>query len=131
MIYYSQSFSCHANSIASHRFAIVVCLVRIQALAEQQKAQQLAQQQQAGTPQVAAAPGQAQTPAAGQAQVAQATAVAGAAAVPNAAVLVSTNIFPSPNYTSPFSRSCETLKIHGFLKCLLPGLENREKKIIC
>ncbi|XP_067460683.1 E1A-binding protein p400 isoform X4 [Thunnus thynnus] len=56
------------------------------ALAEQQKAQQLAQQQ-AGAPQ--ASPGQAQTPAAGQAQaqVPQAAAVAGAAAVPNAAVL--------------------------------------------
>ncbi|XP_071371131.1 E1A-binding protein p400 [Centroberyx affinis] len=60
------------------------------ALAEQQRAQQLAQQQQAGAPQAQAAPGQAQTPAAGQAQVAgvpQAAAVAGAAAVPNAAVL--------------------------------------------
>uniref|UniRef100_A0A8C9X8T6 E1A binding protein p400 n=1 Tax=Sander lucioperca TaxID=283035 RepID=A0A8C9X8T6_SANLU len=56
------------------------------ALAEQQKAQQLAQQQQAGTPQ--AAVGQAQTPAAGQAQVPQAATVAGAASVPNAAVLV-------------------------------------------
>ncbi|XP_076586590.1 E1A-binding protein p400 isoform X2 [Chaetodon auriga] len=61
------------------------------ALAEQQKAQQLAQQQQAGAPQAQAAPGQAQAPAAGQAQaqaqVPQAAAVAGAAAVPNAAVL--------------------------------------------
>ncbi|XP_074494783.1 E1A-binding protein p400 isoform X3 [Sebastes fasciatus] len=59
------------------------------ALAEQQKAQQLAQQQQAGTPQAQAAPGQAQTPTAGQAQaqVPQAATVAGAAAVPNAAVL--------------------------------------------
>ncbi|XP_059192801.1 E1A-binding protein p400 [Centropristis striata] len=59
------------------------------ALAEQQKAQQLAQQQQAGTPQAQAAPGQAQTPAAGQAQaqVPQAATVAGAATVPNAAVL--------------------------------------------
>ncbi|XP_054867369.1 E1A-binding protein p400 isoform X3 [Amphiprion ocellaris] len=56
------------------------------ALAEQQKAQQLAQQQ-AGAPQAQAAPGQAQAPAAGQAQVPQAAAVAGAAAVPNAAVL--------------------------------------------
>lgn len=58
------------------------------ALAEQQKAQQLAQQQ-AGAPQAQAAPGQAQTPAAGQAQaqVPQAATVAGAAAVPNAAVL--------------------------------------------
>ncbi|XP_028435183.1 E1A-binding protein p400 isoform X4 [Perca flavescens] len=57
------------------------------ALAEQQKAQQLAQQQQAGTPQ--AAVGQAQTPAAGQAQaqVPQAATVPGAASVPNAAVL--------------------------------------------
>ncbi|KAM3868385.1 E1A-binding protein p400 [Diretmus argenteus] len=58
------------------------------ALAEQQRAQQLAQQQQAGAAQ--AAPGQAQTPAAGQAPapgVTQAAAVAGAAAVPNAAVL--------------------------------------------
>ncbi|XP_044051497.1 E1A-binding protein p400 isoform X4 [Siniperca chuatsi] len=57
------------------------------ALAEQQKAQQLAQQQQVGAPQAQAAPGQAQAPAAGQAQVPQAAAVAGAAAVPNAAVL--------------------------------------------
>ncbi|XP_018524586.1 E1A-binding protein p400 isoform X1 [Lates calcarifer] len=59
------------------------------ALAEQQKAQQLAQQQQAGAPQTQAAPGQAQAPAAGQAQaqVPQAAPVAGAAAVPNAAVL--------------------------------------------
>ncbi|KAM7416308.1 hypothetical protein PAMA_018395 [Pampus argenteus] len=57
------------------------------ALAEQQKAQQLAQQ--AGGPQAQAAPGQAQTPAAGQtqAQVPQAATVAGAAAMPNAAVL--------------------------------------------
>ncbi|XP_039659003.1 E1A-binding protein p400 isoform X6 [Perca fluviatilis] len=55
------------------------------AIAEQQKAQQLAQQQQAGTPQ--AAVGQAQTPAAGQAQVPQAATVPGAASVPNAAVL--------------------------------------------
>lgn len=64
-----------------------VCL---QALAEQQKAQQLAQQQQTGVPQAQAAPGQAQTPAAGQAQaqVPQAAAVTGPAAVPNAAVLV-------------------------------------------
>lgn len=62
----------------------------LQALAEQQKAQQLAQQQQAGTPQAQVAPGQAQTPA-GQAQTAgvpQATAVASATTVPNAAVLV-------------------------------------------
>uniref|UniRef100_A0A8C9X925 E1A binding protein p400 n=1 Tax=Sander lucioperca TaxID=283035 RepID=A0A8C9X925_SANLU len=64
-------------------FVHCVCL---QALAEQQKAQQLAQQQQAGTPQ--AAVGQAQTPAAGQAQVPQAATVAGAASVPNAAVLL-------------------------------------------
>ncbi|CAK6950369.1 E1A-binding protein p400 isoform X1 [Scomber scombrus] len=57
------------------------------ALAEQQKAQQLAQQQQA--PQAQASPGQAQTPAAGQAQaqVPQTATVAGVAAVPNAAVL--------------------------------------------
>ncbi|KAM7391655.1 hypothetical protein PAMP_022326 [Pampus punctatissimus] len=57
------------------------------ALAEQQKAQQLAQQ--AGGPQAQAAPGQAQTPAAGQtqAQVPQAATVTGAAAMPNAAVL--------------------------------------------
>ncbi|XP_024152756.1 cell division cycle and apoptosis regulator protein 1 isoform X2 [Oryzias melastigma] len=54
------------------------------ALAEQQKAQQLAQQQ-AGAPQAGAAPGQTQAPAAGQ--VPQASAVTGAAAVPNAAVL--------------------------------------------
>lgn len=73
----------------------------LQALAEQQKAQQLAQQQQAGAPQTQAAPGQAQAPAAGQAQaqVPQTAAVAGAAAVPNAAVLVriktsSTNMLP-------------------------------------
>ncbi|KAM8761363.1 E1A-binding protein p400 isoform 6-T6 [Acanthopagrus schlegelii] len=61
------------------------------ALAEQQKAQQLAQQQQAGAPQAQAAPGQAQAPAAAQAQaqaqVPQAVTVTGAAAVPNAAVL--------------------------------------------
>uniref|UniRef100_UPI0037E70BDD E1A-binding protein p400 n=1 Tax=Semicossyphus pulcher TaxID=241346 RepID=UPI0037E70BDD len=58
------------------------------ALAEQQKAQQLAQQQ-AGAPQAQTAPGQAQAPAAGQAQaqVPQAAAVAAATAVPNAAVL--------------------------------------------
>uniref|UniRef100_A0A3Q3VLH9 Uncharacterized protein n=1 Tax=Mola mola TaxID=94237 RepID=A0A3Q3VLH9_MOLML len=58
------------------------------ALAEQQKAQQLAQQQQAGAPQVQAASGQAPAPTAGQAQVPQAAAVAGPAAVPNAAVLL-------------------------------------------
>ncbi|XP_056147460.1 E1A-binding protein p400 [Lampris incognitus] len=60
------------------------------ALAEQQRAQQLAQQQQAGAPQAQAAPGQAQNPAAGQAQasgVPQAAAVTGATTVPNAAVL--------------------------------------------
>ncbi|KAG7241436.1 hypothetical protein INR49_025636 [Caranx melampygus] len=59
------------------------------ALAEQQKAQQLAQQQQAGAPQAQATPSQAQAPAAAQAQaqVPQAAAVAGAAAVPNAAVM--------------------------------------------
>ncbi|XP_075961080.1 E1A-binding protein p400 isoform X3 [Anarhichas minor] len=57
------------------------------ALAEQQKAQQLAQQQQAGAPLAPVAPGLAQTPAAGQAQVPQAATVAGAAVVPNAAVL--------------------------------------------
>lgn len=80
----------------------------LQALAEQQKAQQLAQQQQAGAPQAQAAPGQAQAPAAGQAQaqVPQAAAVAGAAAVPNAAVLVriktsSTNITPSETQNKP------------------------------
>ncbi|XP_058492690.1 E1A-binding protein p400 isoform X2 [Solea solea] len=58
------------------------------ALAEQQKAQQLAQQQ-TGTPQTQAAPGQAQATAAGQAQaqVAQTATVTGAAAVPNAAIL--------------------------------------------
>ncbi|XP_069380237.1 E1A-binding protein p400 isoform X5 [Paralichthys olivaceus] len=56
------------------------------ALAEQQKAQQLAQQQ-TGAPQAQAAPGQAGTAAAGQTQVPQAAAVAGATAVPNAAVL--------------------------------------------
>uniref|UniRef100_A0A7N8YLP5 E1A binding protein p400 n=1 Tax=Mastacembelus armatus TaxID=205130 RepID=A0A7N8YLP5_9TELE len=68
------------------------------ALAEQQKAQQLAQQQQAGAPQAQTAPGQAQAPAAGQtqAQVPQAAAVAGAAAVSNAAVLV--------RITTPFVR---------------------------
>lgn len=61
----------------------------LQALAEQQKAQQLAQQQ-TGAPQAQAAPGQAQAPAAGQAQaqVSQAAAVAGATTVPNAAILV-------------------------------------------
>uniref|UniRef100_A0A674MBD5 E1A binding protein p400 n=1 Tax=Takifugu rubripes TaxID=31033 RepID=A0A674MBD5_TAKRU len=59
------------------------------ALAEQQKAQQLAQQQQGGAPQVQAAPGQAQAPAAGQAQaqVPQAAAGAGSATVSNTAVL--------------------------------------------
>ncbi|KAK1892519.1 E1A-binding protein p400 [Dissostichus eleginoides] len=57
------------------------------ALAEQQKAQQLAQQQQTGAPGAQAAPGQALTPAAGQALVPQAATVPGAAAVPNAAVL--------------------------------------------
>uniref|UniRef100_A0A674NRX3 E1A binding protein p400 n=1 Tax=Takifugu rubripes TaxID=31033 RepID=A0A674NRX3_TAKRU len=57
------------------------------ALAEQQKAQQLAQQQQGGAPQVQAAPGQAQAPAAGQAQaqVPQAAAGAGSATVSNTA----------------------------------------------
>ncbi|XP_068460652.1 E1A-binding protein p400 isoform X1 [Clinocottus analis] len=57
------------------------------ALAEQQKAQQLAQQ--AGAPQAQAAPGQAQTPAAGLAQalVPQAATVPGATVVPNAALL--------------------------------------------
>ncbi|KAM6943692.1 E1A-binding protein p400 isoform 2-T2 [Lycodopsis pacificus] len=55
------------------------------ALAEQQKAQQLAQQ--AGAPLAPVAPGQAQTPAAGQAQVPQVATAAGAAVVPNAAVL--------------------------------------------
>ena len=60
----------------------------LQALAEQQKAQQLAQQQQAGAPGAQVAPGQALTPAAGQALVPQAATVPGAAAVPNAAVLV-------------------------------------------
>lgn len=53
------------------------------ALAEQQKAQQVAQQ--TGGPQTQAAPGQAAV--AAQAQVPQAAAVAGATAVPNAAVL--------------------------------------------
>lgn len=62
------------------------------ALAEQQRAQQLAQQQQAGTPQAPAAPGQpqVQAPPAGLAHAAgvpQAAAVAAATAVPNAAVL--------------------------------------------
>ncbi|XP_061762916.1 E1A-binding protein p400 isoform X1 [Nerophis ophidion] len=57
------------------------------ALAEQQKAQQLAQQQQAGAPQAQTVSNQSQTPAAAQAQVPQAAAVAGATAVPNAAVL--------------------------------------------
>uniref|UniRef100_A0AAX7TDR8 E1A binding protein p400 n=1 Tax=Astatotilapia calliptera TaxID=8154 RepID=A0AAX7TDR8_ASTCA len=56
------------------------------ALAEQQKAQQLAQQQ-TGAPQAQAAPGQAQAPASGQAQVPQAAAVAGAPAVPNAVLV--------------------------------------------
>lgn len=65
----------------------------MQALAEQQKAQQLAQQQQGGAPQVQAAPGQAPAPAAGQAQaqVPQAAAVTGSATVPNTAVLVRLN----------------------------------------
>ncbi|XP_034451277.1 E1A-binding protein p400 isoform X5 [Hippoglossus hippoglossus] len=58
------------------------------ALAEQQKAQQLAQQT-TGAPQAQATPGQAGTAAAGQTQalVPQAAAVAGATTVPNAAVL--------------------------------------------
>lgn len=68
-------------------FDCVHC-VCFQALAEQQKAQQLAQQQQAGAPLAPVAPGQAQTPAAGQAQVPQVATAAGAAVVPNAAVLV-------------------------------------------
>lgn len=63
-----------------------------QALAEQQKAQQLAQQQ-AGAPPAGTAPGQVPAPAAGQ--VPQASAVAGAAAVPNAAVLVRIQISPT------------------------------------
>lgn len=65
-------------------------LFYFQALAEQQKAQQLAQQQQGGAPQVQAAPGQAQAPAAGQAQaqVPQAAVAAGSATMPNTAVLV-------------------------------------------
>uniref|UniRef100_A0AAQ5X3V2 E1A binding protein p400 n=1 Tax=Amphiprion ocellaris TaxID=80972 RepID=A0AAQ5X3V2_AMPOC len=58
-----------------HLSLLLTCLC-LQALAEQQKAQQLAQQQ-AGAPQAQAAPGQAQAPAAGQAQVPQAAAVAG------------------------------------------------------
>lgn len=68
-------------------FLHCVCL---QALAEQQKAQQLAQQQQAGASQVQAAPSQTQGNAAGQTQVqvSQATAVTSPATVPNAAVLV-------------------------------------------
>uniref|UniRef100_A0A665WMT6 E1A binding protein p400 n=1 Tax=Echeneis naucrates TaxID=173247 RepID=A0A665WMT6_ECHNA len=57
------------------------------ALAEQQKAQQLAQQQQAGAPQNQATPGQAQVPAAAQAQVPQAATVTGATAVPNAGAI--------------------------------------------
>uniref|UniRef100_A0A669C8J8 E1A binding protein p400 n=1 Tax=Oreochromis niloticus TaxID=8128 RepID=A0A669C8J8_ORENI len=61
------------------------------ALAEQQKAQQLAQQQ-AGAPQTQAAPGQAQAPASGQAQVPQAAAVAGAPAVPNAVLVRLTTV---------------------------------------
>lgn len=68
-------------------FIYIVKCVCFQALAEQQKAQQLAQQQ-TGAPQVQAAPTQTQTPAAGQAQTPQNAAVAGAAAVTNAAVLV-------------------------------------------
>lgn len=82
-------------------FDYVLCVYFFQALAEQQKAQQLAQQQQAGAPQVQTAPGQAQATAAGQAQtqVPQAATVAGPAAVPNAAVLVriktsSTKVLP-------------------------------------
>uniref|UniRef100_A0A3P8Q1M2 E1A binding protein p400 n=1 Tax=Astatotilapia calliptera TaxID=8154 RepID=A0A3P8Q1M2_ASTCA len=61
------------------------------ALAEQQKAQQLAQQQ-TGAPQAQAAPGQAQAPASGQAQVPQAAAVAGAPAVPNAVLVRLTTV---------------------------------------
>lgn len=87
-------FACVFDSSA---LCVCVCL---QALAEQQKAQQLAQQQQTGAPGAQAAPGQAQTPAAGQAQaqVPQAATVAGAAAVPNAAVLVRKH--PSNQYSS-------------------------------
>ena len=63
-----------------------------QALAEQQRAQQLAQQQQVGAGVTPAVPGQAQAAVPGQtgtAGVSQAAAVAAAAAVPSAAVLVS------------------------------------------
>jgi len=68
------------------RLIVFVCF---QALAEQQKAQQLVQQQQAGAPQALVAPGLAQAPAAGLAQAQLPQAATGAAVVPNAAVLVS------------------------------------------
>lgn len=73
-------------------FIMLICLcVSCQALAEQQRAQQIAQQ--AGAPQAVAGAAQPQAgaPAAGQAQapgVLQAPAAAGAMAVPNTAVLV-------------------------------------------
>lgn len=69
-------------------YSFCILCVCSQALAEQQKAQQLAQQQQTGAPQTQAAPSQTQAPVVGQAQVPQAATVPGAAAVPNAAVLV-------------------------------------------
>lgn len=65
-----------------------------QALAEQQKAQQLAQQQTGATP-AQAAPGQAQTPVAGQAQVPQAAAV-----VPNAVLVRIQNSTVDRDYCS-------------------------------
>lgn len=80
----------------------------VQALAEQQKAQQLAQQQQGGAPQVQAAPGQAQAPAAGQAQaqVPQAAAVAGAATVPSTAILVRKKPHTLTGHTDQAHGSC-------------------------
>lgn len=89
---YHASSSVWFSSIFTNIFAFVLppCIVCgcvcLQALAEQQKAQQLAQQQ-TGAPQAQAAPGQAQAPASGQAQVPQAAAVAGAPAVPNAVLV--------------------------------------------
>lgn len=78
----------------------------MQALAEQQKAQQLAQQQQGGTPQVQAASGQTQAPAAAQAQaqVPQAAAVPGTPTVTNTAVLV--RMKPHTQLTGLTVRNC-------------------------
>lgn len=85
----------------------------LQALAEQQKAQQLAQQQ-AGAPQAQAAPGQAQAPASGQAQVPQAAAVAGAPAVTNAALLVRLRSWAMCFYVSSYPKQASESFKHTF-----------------